>query len=102
MFESNALINLLSLLGNCDIFVKQKISVIYEMKRDEILFKLKPRTFVEYRELSLKLWKKVVQLSVSVIFKCTNKSKQNSANIWLFFQVILTIFFLNLLDFYWI
>ncbi len=30
-------------LGSCDTFVKRKISVINEMKRDEILLKLKVR-----------------------------------------------------------
>ncbi len=65
----------IQVIGNCDIFVKQKISVISEIKQDEILLNWKFRTsktFVQYHELSLKLWTKVAKLSV--IFKCMNKS----------------------------
>jgi len=35
-----------TILGNCNIFVKRKISVINEMKRDKILWK--PFVFDEY------------------------------------------------------
>jgi hypothetical protein len=45
--------------------MKQKISVMNEMKQDE-------KTFIKYRELSLKLCIKVAQLLA--IFQCTKES----------------------------
>ncbi len=41
-------------LGNCDIHVKRKISVINEMKQDEILFKTErtEKVFIENCKLS--------------------------------------------------
>ncbi len=59
-------------LGNCDVCMEQKISVINEMKyRSKQKFRTE-KTFVEYCELLLKLWANVAQLSA--IFLCMIES----------------------------
>jgi len=48
----------ISILGNCDSFVKRKISVINETKRDKVLLKPKvydQENFAEYLKLLLKI-----------------------------------------------
>jgi hypothetical protein len=62
-------------VGNCNIFVKQKILIINETKWDKILLNQKfmtEKTFVEYRKILLKLKMKVSQLLA--IFQCMNES----------------------------
>ncbi len=81
--------------------MNQNISFVYGMKRDKISFKPKVKgrkTCTTYRGLSQKLWAKFDQLSY--IFHGINQSWQTWDCIWWNFQVILTIFSINLLDFY--
>jgi hypothetical protein len=56
------------------------------------------KNFVEYSEFLLKFWMNICQHSS--IFHGMNKTYWNLADIWQFFHVILTIFTLNILDFY--
>jgi hypothetical protein len=87
-------------LSICDICVKQKFqSLTRQVKQNFVKTEsLGQKNFINYCKLLLRFWMKFAQLSS--IFYGMNESYRNSANIRHFFQVVLTIFTLNLLGFY--